>query len=68
MKLIIEKIHDEIYAYMESEKQFKQNECCRATRLEKPSVLDFNCDLTMIDENVHFVFDIVAPSKRRTTR
>lgn len=68
MKLIIEKINDEIYAYRETEKQYKQNESMRATRREEERYLDDNCDLHMIDENVHFVFDIVAPSKRRTTR
>jgi regulator of sigma D len=64
MKLIIEKINDEIYAYTETEKQFKHNECCRATRPEKPSILDIECNLGMIDENLHIVFDI-APIKRK---
>jgi hypothetical protein len=58
MKLVIQVAHGTVYAYRESEKHFKRVESQRkSSRLMKPKVLDFECDLSTYD-NCHWVFDI----------
>lgn len=58
MKLIIEKIEGQVYAYMEREKHFKNVRCQRGTPLLDASALNDECDLSKYDDDFYMVFNI----------
>jgi hypothetical protein len=59
MKLIIERIDGTVYAYRESNKQFRKMEPQRnAGRLMNPEQLDHECCLESYSSDFHMVFDI----------
>jgi hypothetical protein len=57
MKLIIQKIGGDIYAYRETESHFKKAEKTRGTKRLDPEKLNHECDLAAFD-NFHMVFDL----------
>ncbi len=60
MKLIIEKDGDGLFAYRESEKQFKTVDKDRQSRLTRVNVktLDEECDLDQMENRTYIVVDI----------
>jgi hypothetical protein len=66
MKLIIERIDGTVYAYRESNKQFRKMEPQRnAGRLMDPERLDHECCLESYSSDFHMVFDIKKAKKRK---
>lgn len=66
MKLIIEKIDGSVYAYRESNKQFRKMTPLRdaGPRLD-PERLDHECCLDSYSSDFHMVFDIKKAKKRK---
>lgn len=61
MKLIIERLGEEFFAYREQENHFKQVEKFRKTRgkRKRPEVLDEECSLSMVlDDEDYIVVEI----------
>lgn len=63
MKLILEKIGEEVYAYRESEAQFKKMEPSRGKPLD-PATLDDDCALSNYG-SFHMVFDIGRKPRKK---
>ncbi len=57
MKLIVEKIGEQVFVYRESKKHFKKMEPARTTPLMDAERFDSECDVAAYD-NFHAVFDI----------
>jgi hypothetical protein len=57
VRLIIEKIEGEVFAYREDEDHFKVVEEQRDTPRVDPEALDFECDLSLYDD-FHMVFRV----------
>jgi len=63
MKLIVQNIDGETFAYLEDERHHKRAEGSRGTCRLGASLLDDECRLSAY-ENSHFVLDLKEPAKR----
>ena len=70
-KLIIEKITNDIYAYVESASQYaKMSKHRRATKKLPVKVLDDECDLSFLPDHSYIVVNIVdeKPKKKKPAK
>jgi hypothetical protein len=63
VRLIVEKMDDEVFVYLESEQQYFENETARldeGSRRLPPALLREECDLSIYASGVHWVFNVNA--------
>jgi hypothetical protein len=63
MRLIVEKLDDDVFVYLESEQQYFENESARldgGSRRLSPALLKEECDLSIYASGVHWVFNVNA--------